>query len=87
MEPECLTLSALQTLLLSGPGGQADDADAMHVNKRARLDSNTGDLGNEDGAMVQDEEEDEVPTPFFYECCCKKLIMRQSISVYHSRRL
>lgn len=58
-------LVVLQTLLLGGPGGQADDADAIHVNKRSRLDSANADLGNEDGAVVnhEDENEDEVPVP------------------------
>ncbi|CAL8463354.1 g2888 [Coccomyxa elongata] len=51
-----------QTLLLGGPGGQTDAADAVHVNKRPRLDSANADLGNEDGAVInhEDEEDNEV---------------------------
>ncbi len=65
---KCLTLGALQTLLLGGPGGQTNDADTVHVNKRPRLNSANADLGNEDGAVInhEDEEDDEVPVHHSY---------------------
>lgn len=64
-----MRLGALQTLLLSGAGDQTGDADAIHVNKRPRLDSAIPDLGNEDGAAVKDEVDDEVPI-LIQECSC-----------------